>query len=169
MIRRKLEQSNAVYSSSIWTIMFPLVLAGIAYLIYRAPGRMRGLHQRLPQLSAALVGLGVLIVLGTLLNDSGIAIAGVMLGRGDTGADRRHGARRPGGAGAQIARAGARRAHGARRGARSGVIVGLGLVVGLLTVRLLVMGGRDVLDAPVLQRRNLRNRVAADRGRACSW
>ena len=30
--------------------------------------------------SASLVGLGVLIVLGTLLNDSGIAIAGVMLG-----------------------------------------------------------------------------------------
>jgi hypothetical protein len=80
MIRRKLEQSNAVYSSSIWSIMFPLVLAGIAYLIYRAPGRMRGLHERLPQLSAALAGLGVLIVLGTLLNDSGIAIAGVMLG-----------------------------------------------------------------------------------------
>ncbi|HTK16420.1 MAG TPA: hypothetical protein VL769_08515 [Acidimicrobiia bacterium] len=80
MIRRKLEQSNAVYSSSIWSIMFPLVLAGIAYLIYRAPGRMRGLHQRLPQFSASLTGLGVLIVLGTLLNDSGIAIAGVMLG-----------------------------------------------------------------------------------------
>jgi hypothetical protein len=80
MILRKLEQSNAVYSSSIWSIMFPLVLAGIAYLIYRAPGRMRGLHQRLPQFSASLTGLGVLIVLGTLLNDSGIAIAGVMLG-----------------------------------------------------------------------------------------
>jgi hypothetical protein len=80
MIRRKLEQSNAVYSSSIWTIMFPLVLAGLAYLVYRAPGSMRGLHQRFPQLSASLVGLGVLIVLGTLLNDSGIAIAGVMLG-----------------------------------------------------------------------------------------
>src|SRR5204863_2606142 len=80
MIRRKLEQSNAVYSSSIWSIMFPLVLAGIAYLIYRAPGRMRGLHQRLPQLSAGLVGLGIVTVLGTALNDSGIAIAGVMLG-----------------------------------------------------------------------------------------
>ena len=80
MIQRKLEQSNAVLSSSIWSIMFPLVLAGIAYLIYRAPGRMKGLHQRLPQLSAASTGLGVLIVLGTLLNDSGIAIAGVMLG-----------------------------------------------------------------------------------------
>jgi UDP-N-acetylmuramyl pentapeptide phosphotransferase/UDP-N-acetylglucosamine-1-phosphate transferase len=38
------------------------------------------------------------------------------------------------------------------------MIVILGLVVGLLTVRLLVIGGREVLEAPVLQRRNFRNR-----------
>jgi hypothetical protein len=80
MIQRKIDANTAVYGSSLWTIMFPVVLAGIAYLIYRAPGRMRGLHQRFPELSAALIGLGVLMVLGTVLNDSGIAIAGVMLG-----------------------------------------------------------------------------------------
>ncbi len=80
MIQRKIDANTAVYASSLWTVMFPIVLAGIAYLIYRAPGRMRGLHQRFPQLSAALIGLGVLMVLGTVLNDSGIAIAGVMLG-----------------------------------------------------------------------------------------
>jgi UDP-N-acetylmuramyl pentapeptide phosphotransferase/UDP-N-acetylglucosamine-1-phosphate transferase len=39
------------------------------------------------------------------------------------------------------------------------VIVVVGLVVGLLTVRLLVIGGRDVLEAPALQRRNFRNRM----------
>jgi UDP-N-acetylmuramyl pentapeptide phosphotransferase/UDP-N-acetylglucosamine-1-phosphate transferase len=38
------------------------------------------------------------------------------------------------------------------------VIVVLGLIVGLLTVRLLVIGGRDVLEAPALQRRNFRDR-----------
>jgi len=38
------------------------------------------------------------------------------------------------------------------------MIVILGLLVGLLTVRLLVIGGRDLLDAPALQRRNFRNR-----------
>ena len=38
------------------------------------------------------------------------------------------------------------------------MIVVLGIIVGVLTVRLLVMGGREVLDAPVLQRRNFRNR-----------
>jgi len=37
------------------------------------------------------------------------------------------------------------------------VIAILGLFVGLLTVRLLVIGGRDVLDAPALQRRNFRD------------
>ncbi len=39
------------------------------------------------------------------------------------------------------------------------MIVVLGLIVGLLTVRLLVIGGRDVLEAPALQRRNFRDRL----------
>jgi hypothetical protein len=82
MIQRKMDANAAVYSTSVWSIMFPLVLAGIAYLIYRAPGRMRGLHERMPELSAALAGLGVLMFLGTALNDSGISVAGVMLGVG---------------------------------------------------------------------------------------
>jgi len=38
------------------------------------------------------------------------------------------------------------------------VIVVVGLLVGLLTVRLLVIWGRDLLDAPALQRRNFRDR-----------
>lgn len=38
------------------------------------------------------------------------------------------------------------------------MIVIVGLVVGLLTVRLLVIWGRDLLDAPALQRRNFRER-----------
>jgi UDP-N-acetylmuramyl pentapeptide phosphotransferase/UDP-N-acetylglucosamine-1-phosphate transferase len=39
------------------------------------------------------------------------------------------------------------------------VIVVVGLMVGLLTVRLLVIGGRDLLEAPALQRRNYRDRL----------
>jgi UDP-N-acetylmuramyl pentapeptide phosphotransferase/UDP-N-acetylglucosamine-1-phosphate transferase len=38
------------------------------------------------------------------------------------------------------------------------VIIVVGLLVGLLTVRLLVIWGRDLLDAPALQRRNFRDR-----------
>ncbi len=80
MIQRKIDANTAVWARSLWSLMFPLVVAALAYLIYRAPGRMKGLHQRYPELSASLIGLGVLMVLGTALNDSGIAIAGVMLG-----------------------------------------------------------------------------------------
>jgi hypothetical protein len=80
LIQRKISENTAVLFGSIWAIMLPLVLAGIGYLIYRAPGRMRGIHERLPQLFAALVGLAIVVTLGTALNDSGIAIAGVMFG-----------------------------------------------------------------------------------------
>src|SRR5262249_48892328 len=43
LLQRKLSENTSILFSSIWTIMLPLVLAGIGYLIYRAPGRMRGL------------------------------------------------------------------------------------------------------------------------------
>jgi hypothetical protein len=80
LLQRKISENTSVLTGSLWTIMLPVVLAGIAYLVYRAPGRMRGLHERIPQLSHALLGLLIVTVLGTALNDSGIAIAGVMLG-----------------------------------------------------------------------------------------
>ena len=48
ILQRKLSENTGVLFGSIWTIMLPVVLAGIAYLIYRAPGRMRGLHERMP-------------------------------------------------------------------------------------------------------------------------
>jgi UDP-GlcNAc:undecaprenyl-phosphate/decaprenyl-phosphate GlcNAc-1-phosphate transferase len=38
------------------------------------------------------------------------------------------------------------------------MIVVVGLIVGLLAVRLLVIGGRELLEAPALQRRNFRDR-----------
>jgi hypothetical protein len=41
---------------------------------------MRGLTQRIPPLSASLVGFAILAVLGFALNDSGIAIPAVMVG-----------------------------------------------------------------------------------------
>ena len=108
----------------------------------------------------------IVAVLGTALNDSGIAIAGVMLGvmtpvlvvvtmRGDRARPRwaisPTAQSDPPEPGSARARAGT--------GASAYMIVILGLVVGLLTVRFLVLGGRDVLEAPVLQRRNFRNRV----------
>jgi hypothetical protein len=52
----------------------------VAYLVYRSHGPLRVVRDRIPELTASLAGLGIVVVLGTLLNDSGIAITGMMLG-----------------------------------------------------------------------------------------
>jgi hypothetical protein len=80
VLERKIAANLDVLFSSVWTIMLPLVFAGLAYLVYRAPGRMGGILDRIPPLRASLAGLAVLATLGFTLNDSGIAIPGVMLG-----------------------------------------------------------------------------------------
>lgn len=80
VILRKIDENTAVLFSSVWTIMLPLVLVALGYLIYRAPGRLRGIRERVPPLGPALAGVAIVAVLGFALNDSGIAIPGVMLG-----------------------------------------------------------------------------------------
>jgi hypothetical protein len=80
VVERKLAANFDVLFSSVWTVMLPVVLGLVAYLVYRSPGRLRGIVERIPPLRAALQGLVVLAVLGFALNDSGIAIPGVMLG-----------------------------------------------------------------------------------------
>jgi hypothetical protein len=80
VIERKLSENFGVLFSSPWTVMVPIVIAGIAYIIWRAPGRLRALHERIPPMRWALISLAVLAVLGFSLNDSGISIPGVMLG-----------------------------------------------------------------------------------------
>jgi hypothetical protein len=80
VIRRKLAENFGVLFSSPWTLMVPIVLAGVAYIIYRAPGRLRALQERIPPMRWGLVSLAVLAVLGFSLNDSGISIPGVMMG-----------------------------------------------------------------------------------------
>ncbi len=80
VIERKLHENLGVLTTSIWTLMLPAVLVFIAFLAYRAPGRLGMMEQRIPELRATLTGLLVLGVLGFALNDSGISIPGVMLG-----------------------------------------------------------------------------------------
>ena len=61
--------------------MLPVVFAFILYLIWRAPGRLQRLQEVIPQERAARVGFVIAAVLGFALNDSGIAVPGLMLGR----------------------------------------------------------------------------------------
>lgn len=74
---RKLEANLAVITSSVWTAMVPIGLACIVYLLWRAPGHVRSIRDTIQE---SLAGLAVVGFLGFALNDSGIAVPGLMLG-----------------------------------------------------------------------------------------
>lgn len=80
VVFRKLEANLSVLTSSEWILMVPVVFAFVLYLIWRAPGRLHRIQELIPQERAILSGFTVVAVLGFALNDSGIAIPGVMLG-----------------------------------------------------------------------------------------
>ena len=80
VVLRKLNANLSVLTSSIWTLMLPLVFASIAFLIWWAPWRLRTIAERIPQERAAVGGLITAMVLGFALNDSGISVPGIMLG-----------------------------------------------------------------------------------------
>lgn len=80
VIFRKLDANLSVLTSSEWILMVPVVFAFVLYLIWRAPGRLHRIQELIPQERASLYGFTVVAVLGFALNDSGIAIPGVMLG-----------------------------------------------------------------------------------------
>ena len=74
---RKLGANLSVITSSLWTAAVPIALVLIVYLLWRAPGKLRLVRDTIPE---CLGGLAVVGFLGFALNDSGIAVPGVMLG-----------------------------------------------------------------------------------------
>ena len=80
VVERKADANVSVLTRSPWTPMVPAALAFVAYLVYRSPSALAAIFRRLPQLRVALTGLLVAGVLGFALNDSGIAVPGMMLG-----------------------------------------------------------------------------------------
>lgn len=80
VVDRKREAMVTSLAESVWRFMAVPALVTVGYLIWRAPGQLRGLRQRMPDLDAGLVGMAAVGVLGFALNDSGIAVPGAMLG-----------------------------------------------------------------------------------------
>lgn len=80
VVLRKLDANLSVVTSSVWTLMLPLVFAFIGFIFWKAPWRLQTIAERIPQERAAVVGLSLAMVLGFALNDSGIAVPGMMLG-----------------------------------------------------------------------------------------
>jgi hypothetical protein len=80
VVLRKIDANLSVLTSSVWTLMLPVVFAFVAYLFWAAPWRHHTIQETIPQERAALAGLITAMVLGFALNDSGIAVPGMMLG-----------------------------------------------------------------------------------------
>jgi hypothetical protein len=79
VVGRKLHVNFATLTSSVWRFLFVPVLALAAYVVWWSPGRFRTLRERLPMIDACFIGIGFAALLGYALNDSGIAVPGVML------------------------------------------------------------------------------------------
>jgi hypothetical protein len=79
VVLRKLNANLSVLTSSVWTLMLPVVFAAVAFVIWWAPWRIRTIAERVPEERAAVAGLITAMVLGFVLNDSGILVPGMML------------------------------------------------------------------------------------------
>lgn len=78
VIERKVNANLSILVSSVWSVVIPVAVAFIAFLIWRPPRAMSSLL-RLPGMRAFLIGSLATCALAAVLNDSGIAIPGIML------------------------------------------------------------------------------------------
>jgi hypothetical protein len=78
VLQRKVAANLTILGSSVWSIVIPVAFAFIAFLIWRPPRTMAALL-RLPGVRAFLVGSLATCGLAAVVNDSGIAIPGIML------------------------------------------------------------------------------------------
>jgi hypothetical protein len=79
VVMRKIDQNLGVFFNSQWLIIVVVVLVFLAYLFTRHRDRLRGIVRQVPEMRAAFIGFAIVSVLGFVLNDSGIAIPGMML------------------------------------------------------------------------------------------
>jgi hypothetical protein len=78
VIHRKLDMMLRTLTSG-WMYTLPIALVLIVCVVLATPGRLEGLYARAPMLRPASYALAVLAILGFALNDSGIAIPGMMV------------------------------------------------------------------------------------------
>lgn len=79
IVERKLSSNIATLTGSAWSMMVVPMLVFGALLVWRAPARLRAVLTRIPEMRPALYALLTAGVLGYALNDSGIAVPGMML------------------------------------------------------------------------------------------
>jgi len=79
VIERKLAQNLRTITGQQWTWLLLAVAAVVAYLLWRHRARLLAPFTTEPELRAAGIGIGVALVLGFAVNDSGVAVPGMML------------------------------------------------------------------------------------------
>ena len=80
VIERKANANFETIGNSVWLWVLPMVGAFVVYLVVRRRPLLDELFRRIPELRAAAVGFAILAVLGYALNDSGVAVPGMMVG-----------------------------------------------------------------------------------------
>jgi hypothetical protein len=80
IVTRKLDANIDTLMHSVWRFLLLGLIAAAAYVMWKAPSRLHRLLDRLPELRTGMIGFGIIAVLGFALNDSGVAVPGMMLG-----------------------------------------------------------------------------------------
>ena len=78
VIERKISANLQILTSSPWALVIPVAVAFLAFLAWRRAELLGRLQSVAPGARACVVGGLVLAVLGGLLNDSGVAVPGIM-------------------------------------------------------------------------------------------
>jgi hypothetical protein len=79
VVQRKLADNLGSLRSSVWGFVLPIALVLGLWLVLHARHRLRALAEAVPEVTIAGTGLAIVALLGWAMNDSGIAIPGVML------------------------------------------------------------------------------------------
>ena len=78
VIERKIAANLHILTSSPWAVVIPVAIAFLAFLTWRRAELLGRLQSVAPGARACVVGGLVVAVLGGLLNDSGVAVPGIM-------------------------------------------------------------------------------------------
>lgn len=79
VIERKIYENLSVLLRSTWLLVVLVVLGFLAYVYSRRKERLRAIVEWVPELRASFIGFAIVAALGFAVNDSGIAIPGMML------------------------------------------------------------------------------------------
>jgi hypothetical protein len=79
VIERKIYENLSVLLRSTWMLVVLVGVAFIAYVYRRHRNRLRAIVDWVPEMGASFIGFAIVATLGFAVNDSGIAIPGMML------------------------------------------------------------------------------------------